>query len=221
MNQKSFTLAIAALALLVIGGAFWCLKKWQSTTDEQLILSQLAPDTSQLVAPIDNKVLHYQNLIAGIAFGYPKNWVLNEGEFEGGKGDGRNSLAIDMAPPNWDSAEQSNISIVHYPSVSPNGRQLDNLSVEDQLSLINCSSARQYNSYQISDYFCEVKKNENGVQYVWEAGYTNSTFKGYGAKAMVPTGKYVITFNIRNEKKENFQNDAKILEEVVNSVELK
>lgn len=217
MNQKSLIFA-ATLALLVLTGVFWYVQKRPVAMH-------------QLVAGLESSghtggTERYENSIIGLAFDYPEGWIINEDSFKGGLGDivkdGKiyTSFGINIYPKDWDSLVQSNIGISHYPYISPEGKSLDNLPIKDQLSLIDCSTLHKYGGYDLR-YECEVRRNRHGANYVWETGSINQKFKGFGARAMVPTGKYIITFQIQNETLENYERDLTDFEKVIDSISLR
>jgi hypothetical protein len=81
MNQKPLFLAIAALALITIGGAFWCMQKRQVAVNQPVVTIvetpvQTEPETKKFVTDVDLDVDHWQMRENKVFFTvkFPKEW---------------------------------------------------------------------------------------------------------------------------------------------------
>jgi len=120
----------------------------------------------------------FNSEVFGIEFEYPEEWL---------------TITYD---------DLNRTTIVDFSRLSTTLNNYENLSIDEQLSHINCSA----------DYYkeCERRVSTYGVRYVWIAEETPG---GLEYRAIVPTGKKILSFDFSNAN--NYQKKSTQYQELL------
>lgn len=152
----------------------------------------------------------YSNSIIGLSFTYPEYWKLQDSEIHGDENG--TSYCNFLFPPNWNTDTVPNISICHSPISSAQGVLLDNQSIDKQIKAVFCDM-------KIG---CELKTNMKGVRYIKFP--FNCLDSQCSISAIVPTGKYIMTFTVINDNSHVLENTSKVIgifDALLESIELR
>jgi hypothetical protein len=169
-------------------------------------------------SPIVNGYKTYSNSTIGLSFEYPADWRIEKNNtFEDPvthgdiMKDGKVYTTFFKAilPPDWG---QSSVAIqFSHPTAIRDGKEYDNLPIEEQLKYTSCSSAYKGET-------CKELTNKNGLKYT----KYNLCDKEWGCimSVIFPTGKYVMEFDIQAEDFKKIPEKVKVFDDLINSIEL-